>query len=160
TAEDPRSRAKLTVSLSVRLRPGVHREQVEATLTSVAAAAPANHGVAAVLRAAADRGRMIIGTLILALLSLVLLIPFANVAGVLLAQGEARRREFPMRLALGADRARLLRQFLVETLLLSSIASVLGLLLSEWLLGLVPALTPSLPMRIDFGLRIDGRVLA
>jgi predicted permease len=103
---------------------------------------------------------MIIGTLILALVSLVLLIACANVAGVLLAQGEARRREFAMRLALGADRARLLRQLLVETLLLSSIASVLGLLLSEWLLSLIPALTPSLPMRVDLGLRIDGRVLA
>jgi putative ABC transport system permease protein len=160
TAEDPRSRAKLTVSLSVRLRPGVHREQVEAALTSVASAAPGNHGVAAGLRAAADRGRMIIGTLILALVSLVLLIACANVAGVLLAQGEARRREFAMRLALGADRARLLRQLLVETLLLSSIASVLGLLLSEWLLSVIPALTPSLPMRVDLGLRIDGRVLA
>src|SRR5215471_1754799 len=74
TAEDPRSRAKLAVSLTIHLRPGVHREQVEAALTSVASAAPGNHGVAAVLRAAADRGRMIVGTLILALVSLVLLI--------------------------------------------------------------------------------------
>jgi predicted permease len=159
TAEDPRFRAKLAVTLSVRLRPGVHREQVEAALTSVASATPGNHRVSAVLRAAADRGRIILGTLILALVSLVLLIACANVAGVLLAQGEARRREFAMRLALGADRSRLLRQLLVETLLLSSVASALGLLLSEWLLSLIPALTPSLPMRIDLGLRIDGRVL-
>ncbi|MDR3698221.1 MAG: ADOP family duplicated permease [Candidatus Sulfopaludibacter sp.] len=160
TAEDPRFRAKLTVSLTVRLRPGVHREQVEAALTSLASAEPRNHDVAAVLRATADRGRMIVGAFILALVSMVLLIACANVAGVLLAQGEARRREFAMRLALGADRARLLRQLLVETLLLSSIASALGLVLSEWLLSLIPALTPSLPMRIDLGLRIDGRVLA
>jgi predicted permease len=160
TSEDPRGRAKLTVDLTVRLRPEVHRQQVEAALSSAASAAPANHGGTAVLRPAADRGRIIVGTLILALVSLVLLIACANVAGVLLAQGEARRREFAMRLALGADRSRLLRQLLVETLLLSSIASVLGLLLSEWLLGLIPALTPSLPMRIDLGLRIDGRVLA
>jgi predicted permease len=160
SAEDPRGRGKLIIDLTLRIHPGAHREQVEAALTSVASAAPANHGLTVVLRAAANRGQIIIGTLILALVSLVLLIACANVAGVLLAQGEARRREFAMRLALGADRARLLRQLLVEALLLSSAASALGLLLSEWLLSLVPAMTPSFPIRIDLGLRIDGRALA
>ena len=153
-------RALSTVNLTLRLRPGAHREQVEEVLTAVASAAPADRGVTAVLRPTNDRGRLIAGTFILALVGLVLLIACANVAGILLAQGEARRREYAMRLALGAGRARLLRQLLVETLLLSSLASALGLLLAAWLIPLIPALTPTLPMRLDLGLHIDSRTLA
>jgi predicted permease len=77
-----------------------------------------------------------------------------------LAQGEARRREFAMRLALGAGRWRLLRQLLAESLLLASVAAGLGLLLAHWLIQAVPAVLPSLPMPLDLGLRVDVRLVA
>jgi putative ABC transport system permease protein len=73
---------------------------------------------------------------------------------------KARRREFAMRLALGAGRWRLLRQLLAESLLLALVAAGLGLLLARWLMQVVPAVLPSLPMTLDLGLRVNARLLA
>jgi len=81
------------------------------------------------------------------------------VAGIRLAQGEARRREFAMRLALGAGRWRLLRQLLAESLLLALAAAGLGLLLARVLMQAIPEALPSLPATVDLGLRVDARML-
>ncbi len=79
---------------------------------------------------------------IMALVAGVLLVvASANVASLLLVRGRARSREVAMRLAIGASRARVVRQFLTEALMLSMLGSALGVLMSEWIArGLIAAL--------------------
>jgi len=72
----------------------------------------------------------------------VLLIACTNVANLLLARGSARQAEFSIRAALGASRAQLVRQVLVESILLSLGGAVAGLLLGSWFISLIRAAMP------------------
>jgi predicted permease len=97
--------------------------------------------------------------MLLGAVGFVLLIACVNVANLLLARAEARRREFAIRLALGAGRDRLIIQFLAEGMILVVLGAIAGVLLAKVGLGLVLAAAPdSIPRTGEIG--IDPAVLA
>jgi len=96
--------------------------------------------------------------MLLGAVAFVLLIACVNVANLLLARAETRRREFSIRLALGAGRNRLLRQFLAEGMILVVLGTVAGIGLAKVGLRLVLAAAPdSIPRTAEIG--IDPTVL-
>jgi len=88
----------------------------------------------------------------------VLLIACANVANLLLARSAARQKEIAIRAAMGASRSRVLRQMLTESILLSAIGGVAGLVLSFWLTDVLMSMLPEGAPRIE-QVGIDYRVL-
>jgi predicted permease len=101
---------------------------------------------------------MFLGILSVAVL-LVLCIACANVANLLLAKAMGRQREMAVRIALGASRRELLRQMLVESVLLALGGGVLGLLLALWATGALSAFHVPAPVPLDLSIAVDWRVL-
>lgn len=130
------------LSLLGRLAPGRTLADAQAELSvlsdQLGSTSPAEKGRGILLRPALGvrwnerEGFRYQMQLLMAVTGLLLLIACANVASLLLVRGAARRKEIAIRLCIGAGRARLVRQFLTESLLLAFGGGALGLLISLW----------------------------
>jgi putative ABC transport system permease protein len=97
---------------------------------------------------------------LLGIVGLVLAIACANMANLLLAQSVARRRELAVRLSLGARRGRLIRQLLVESIMLSTIGAIAGLLIARWGSRAIVAMLSTRTQVVEVNLAMDWRVFA
>ncbi len=153
-----------SLDLYARLVSGVDPAQAAADLTRVILATQANppHATGVVLaplqeEAVADSRT---GMLVLfGAVALVLLIACANIANLLLARAASRQREIAVRFAIGATRARVLRQLVTESLLLSAAGGGLSLVLALWLTDLFARRAEDfLPRALEIGM--DARAFA
>ncbi len=166
-----RNRGALGFRGVARLKPGVSSAQAAANLATIAAALEREHaeenrgrGLAidpltrAALMAPGQMSATTISLVLLAIPGLILLIACSNVANLLLARAASRRQEIAVRLAIGSDRRRLLRQLLTESALLACAGGVAGFALAYVGVHALWSLRPAdvAPNLID--LTIDLRV--
>jgi putative ABC transport system permease protein len=163
-AEEPRDNRSW--SAIGRLKPGVELKRAQTQISAIDARLAeqfheTNKGWDVKLWTLHERLVREVKPSLLALLGavgLVLLIACANVANLLLARSAARQKEIAIRAAMGASRGRVLRQMLTESVLLSVIGGIAGLLLSIWLTDVLMSIVPEGAPRPEH-IGIDYRVL-
>jgi predicted permease len=161
------------LTMFARLRPGANRAQAEAELTSVArtfAAPPAGSGDPARTRTAVFHPMSdghpdlqeisSLAWLALAVVGVVLLIACFNVASLMMARAMERQKEISIRSAIGASRARILRQLVTEGLLLAILSGAAALLVAAWSEQLLAtfSLPAPIPQRLHLG--VDRLIVA
>ncbi|MEK6299568.1 MAG: ABC transporter permease [Acidobacteriota bacterium] len=154
------------LNVMARLKTGVGVEQARAELETLAADLEreypnTNSGNGALAQELSDRYSEDIRPALLVLLTavgLVLLIACVNIANLLLVRAAERQKEIAIRLALGASRARIVRQLLSESLLIALLGGVAGLLIGVWMKDGLLALAPQTVPRLN-EVRLDSVVL-
>ena len=168
-AYDPKvlgDRGSHFLQVLARLRPGVELAQAQTELRAIAGRLEEqypdrNKGWTVNVFALQDEVVRTVRPallLLLAAVAFVLLIACANVSNLLLARAAARQKEMALRLALGAPRARLLRQLLTESLLLALAGGAAGLALAYWAMRAFISFSPANVPRTD-EIRLDGTAL-
>jgi len=160
------SRDNRSYNVILRLKPGVGAEQAQAELDGLFAQRLRNDpqqydpiGVKLVSlkdQTVGEAGRVL--PILLGAVGLVVLMVCANIANLLLARADGRRKEMAIRQSLGASRFRLVRQALTESLLLALAGGAAGTLLAVWSLGLLLKLSPRYIPRLGES-RIDALTL-
>ncbi len=147
-----------------RLRPGVSVAAAQAELTAISTQLASQYPQtnARISAEVVPLRAHLVGSLrdvlpmLIGAAAILLIVACANVASLLLARGASRGREFAVRQALGAHRFRLVRQMLVETLLLAAAGGVIGLVVARWVLDTIAALRPRDIALVD-AIPIDAR---
>jgi macrolide transport system ATP-binding/permease protein len=154
-----------------RLKPGVTKAQAEASLKALTLELAKEHPKDNVGRGLElippglfipdIRNSIFAFTAVLtAIGALVLLLACVNLANLLLARATERRKEIAIRLAVGASRARLIRQLMTESVMLSLAGGLFGVLVAAWINQLVRGVNLPIDVALVFDLRIDWRVIS